>query len=279
MPSVRRHIITGDPILFAPERAERPNAFGDGGADTCPFCPGNEAMTPPEIDRAGDPWRVRVFPNKYPSVPGHEVIVESAEHGATFDAIPHARDVVEVYRRRYLAHRSAAHVALFTNHGRAAGATIDHLHSQLMPLSFVPPSVARETAAFADAADCPLCVAVSNHHDEGLVISEGNGFARIAPYASAFPYEQWIVPLRHQADVTSLGESEVSGLASALLDATRGARLLAPSHNVIHKNFAHPASHFYLIVVPRLTAIAGFELATGTFIDIMDPAAAARALR
>ncbi|HEU4522975.1 MAG TPA: DUF4931 domain-containing protein [Thermoanaerobaculia bacterium] len=278
MPSSRRHIITGDPILFAPERAERPNAFGNEEAAVCPFCPGNEAMTPPEIERAGEPWHIRVFPNKYPSVEGHEVIVESADHQAAFDEIAHGDAVIETYVRRYRAHAAAAYVALFTNHGRQAGASIDHPHSQLMPLRFIPPRVEREMAAFG--ADCPLCAAIEQHRREGLVIAERHGFVRIAPRASSHAYEQWIVPLRHVAEIASIDALETEGLAWTLAEATRGTRSVAAAHNVIYMNFPRaPRAHFYIAVVPRLTAIAGFELATGTFIDIMDPAAAVRALR
>ncbi|MGZ8866887.1 MAG: hypothetical protein ACXW2P_00985, partial [Thermoanaerobaculia bacterium] len=117
MPSFRRHIITGDPIVFAPERAERPNAFGDSEADVCPFCRGNESMTPPELERIGDPWRIRVFPNKYPAVDGHEVIVESPEHGVTFDGIVNAAEVMDTYVRRYRVHAAGSYVSIFSNEG------------------------------------------------------------------------------------------------------------------------------------------------------------------
>jgi galactose-1-phosphate uridylyltransferase len=40
-----------------------------------------------------------------------------------------------------------------------------------------------------------------------------------------------------------------------------------------------PAAHCYVDLVPRLSTIAGFELGTGTFVEIIDPAAAARRLR
>ena len=280
MPSVRRHIITGDEILFAPERAGRPNAFASEGVEVCPFCPGNEAMTPAEIERRGDPWRVRVFPNKYPSVAGHEVIAEAAEHGATFDSIPHADEVVETYVRRYNAHAAALHVSIFTNDGARAGASIAHLHSQVMPLSFVPPRASREAQAFASAAVCPLCTAIDEHASEGLLIEATNAFARIAPRGSAHVYEQWIVPARHSADMSGLRSDELPELATALQRAVASARRVAAAYNVLFMNFRHERkAHFYVAVVPRLTAIAGFELATGTFIDIIDPAAAARHLR
>jgi UDPglucose--hexose-1-phosphate uridylyltransferase len=270
--SIRRNAITGDAILYAPNRAGRPNAFGtDSAVESCPFCPGNESQTPPEIMRRGDPWRVRAFPNKYPAVPGHEVIVESPAHDAQFIG---GRETIEVYIERYSAHRDAAHVALFTNRGQRGGASIDHLHSQLMPLSFIPPRIEREQAGFARAKKCPLCTA------PGVVIDEDEWFIRVAPEGSQHAYLQWIIPRRHHPEVSTLSSAEIEGLAVFLERAGRATARIASSSNVLHMNFAgQPSAHFYIEVFPRLTSVAGFELATGTFIDIIDPAAAARALR
>lgn len=279
MPEIRRHIITGDPVLFAPERADRPNAFGGEAVNRCPFCPGHEDMTPPEIERTGDPWRVRVFPNKYPSTTAHEVIVESAAHDAAFDSIPHGMEVIDTYVRRYRAHEAAAAVSLFRNDGRAAGASIDHAHAQLMALPFIPPRIERETAAFKAAANCPLCLAIEDHRSGGLLISEHGSFARLAPRGSSFAWEQWIAPNRHQPDIAGLSDAERRDLTAALGAAIRSARTVSPAHNTLFVNFRDPAAHLYIAVIPRRTALAGFELGTGTFIDIIDPADAARALR
>ena len=280
MPSFRRHIITGDPIVYAPERADRPNAFGDAESEVCPFCPGHESLTPPEIERIGDPWRVRVFPNKYPAVEGHEVIVESPEHGATFDRIGHAADVIATYVRRYRAHSQATYVSVFSNEGRRAGASIDHLHSQVMPLPFIPPRAAREGAAFREASACPLCRAIDVHRHDGLVIDETPNAVRLTPSAPSHAYEQWIVPLRHHHEMSTSTPIEQDDVARLLQLAAASAQRVAPAHNVLFMNFPREsAGHFYISVVPRRAAMAGFELATGTFIDIIDPAAAVRALR
>ena len=278
MPSLRRNIITGDPILFAPERASRPNAWGEGDDVRCPFCAGNESLTPPEIARVGEPWRVRVFPNKYPSFDGHEVIVESPDHDARFDTIPHAADAVETYVTRYRERAGAAFTALFSNFGARAGASIHHLHSQLMPLPFVPPRISREAEAFASASECPLCVAPDRHEREGLLIASHGEFARIAPSGSSHAYEQWIVPARHQREISDLKEERIAALAAALRDSVAAARRVADAYNILFMNFAG-GGHFYVVVIPRTTPMAGFELATGTFIDIIDPAAAVQALR
>src|SRR5205814_7215259 len=121
---IRKTPITGDPVIFAPHRDERPNVYE--GAP-CPFCPGAESATPPEIARDGDPWRVRVFPNKFPATAQHEVIVETSRHGERFDELPaeHAQRAIEMTFDRYHALRTASsYVCLFKNHGRAAGASI-----------------------------------------------------------------------------------------------------------------------------------------------------------
>jgi UDPglucose--hexose-1-phosphate uridylyltransferase len=270
--AIRRHPVTGEPIVYAPERAGRPNAFGhwqDIGA--CPFCPGNESMTPPSIVEIGRPWRIRVFPNKYPAVEGHEVIVDSNRHDATFESLDNAAEVLQVYVDRMRTHADAAYVSLFKNEGEMSGASLPHIHSQIMPLPFVPPRVAREAAAFVRAPNCPLCAIREN------VIEENEAFLRFAPSGSSFAYEQWIVPTRHQPQMD--GE-HLQEMAAILRNTTRATRTIAESMNVLFMNFPPaPAAHFYIQVFPRLASIAGFELATGMFIDIIDPAAAARRLK
>lgn len=264
----RAHPITGDPIVFAPERASRPGAFGDADPSRCPFCAGHEADTPPSILEAGHPWRVRVFPNKYPSVDGAEVIVESPRHDATFDQLDYAAEIVRVYADRYRAHADAAHVALFKNHGPRAGASIPHIHSQVMPLPFVPPRIAREVQAFERATQCPLCAGV-----EGRVIRETSSFTCIAPAGSTMPYQQWLVPKRHVSEMSSFDDNELAELAALLQSGSNEMLSLADSYTWLLMNFARSsAAHVYVELFPRMTVIGGFELGTGTFVQIVDPA-------
>jgi UDPglucose--hexose-1-phosphate uridylyltransferase len=269
--TVHRNAITGEPVLFAPQRAERPGAFGAEDRPRCPFCPGHEADTPPTIAAIGEPWRVRVFANKYPAAEGAEVIVESPEHGATFDRIAHAEEAVRMYMSRYRAHAGAAYTAIFRNEGAGAGSSIPHLHSQVVPLPFVPPRIERESAAFARAAACPLC------EPAGPVIAETASLTWLAPAASALPYQQWIVPKAHVSDMTVLDPGELAGL---LQSAAAAMRTLADSWNWMFMNFPHErAAHCYIELFPRLTTIAGLELGTGAFVNIVDPEDAAGRLR
>lgn len=269
--TVRRNAITGEPVLFAPQRAERPGAFGGEEASRCPFCPGHEADTPPTIAAVGEPWRVRVFANKYPVAAGAEVIVESPEHGTTFDGIAHAEEAVRMSLARARVHAEAAYTAVFRNEGAGAGSSIAHLHSQVVPLPFLPPRIARERAAFAAARACPLCAL------DGAVIGETASLTWLAPAASTLPYLQWIVPKAHVSDITTLDAAE---LAVLLQSAAAAMRRLGDSWNWMFMNFAHEeAAHCYVELFPRLTTLAGLELGTGAFVNIVDPEEAARRLR
>jgi UDPglucose--hexose-1-phosphate uridylyltransferase len=301
MSRFRQNPITGDWIVLAPERSERPNAFLDDarepGPGQCPFCPGNEGMTPPEILRVGrDPWRLRLVPNKYPAVSTgsafeangalaagsghHEVLVESHEHGITIDRV-RTEDVaaaVAICRDRYakLTEADRGHVAIFKNHGRAAGASISHIHSQILSLPFVPQRIREETAGFARAPECPLC-----SPSAGDLIASGRHFRWIAPAFAASPYQQWIVPLEHAPNLGRLSDAAASELAELLQRSVRAMNGLSPelAFNWMFLNFHQPRCHWYVEIAPRLTTLAGFELGTASGIQIVDPARAARELR
>ena len=248
--------ITNDPVILAPSRAERPNVYE--GAP-CPFCPGAEDQTPPEIARDGQPWRIRVFPNRYPPTDHAEVIVESEFHDAEFDALPadQAHRAVEMYFERYRA-IGANYVSIFKNHGRLAGASIPHLHSQLVGTPFVPLRPSREGEAFARAARCPLC-----DPGEHPLIAETDHYRWIAPRGAKLAYQQWIVPKSHEHDLGRPHE-----LASLMQVSVRAMRTISDSFNWAFVSFPHERrGHWYVELFPRIAMIAGFELGTETFVN------------
>ncbi|HEX2835020.1 MAG TPA: hypothetical protein VHW00_18545 [Thermoanaerobaculia bacterium] len=258
--------LTGGPILFAPARAGRPHAFLDDASNgRCPFCPGHESDTPPELARLGEPWRVRVFPNKYPPSNGAEVIVESPLHDARFEQLEPLDEVLQMYVDRLRGHADAPYTALFRNDGVRAGSSIPHVHAQLVPLPFVPPRVRREIDASAQR--CVLC------NIDGEVIRENEAFAWLAPERPWMPYQQWIVPKRH---IASLIDADLAALAPMLRFASAATRKLG-DFNVVFMNF--PRGHFYIEILPRITNLAGLELGTGTFVEIVDAATAADRLK
>jgi len=257
---IRRNRITADPVLVAPERSRRPHVFGD---ERCPFCPGHEDDTPPEIAREGEPWRIRVFPNKYPASEQHEVIVEAREHDGRFEdlAPDHAQAVVDMWFARYREVPRGKSALIFRNDGANAGASIAHPHSQLIVTPFVPPRLQREGYAFACMSRCPLC----ELDDEPLVI-ESDHYRVIAPRGAAFPYEQWIVPREHAKSMIEPHE-----IASLLQSASRASRDVAPAFNWVFLNFRHePAAHWYVAVTPRIGGIAGYEIGAAGAMNIVD---------
>ena len=280
MTSVRYNPITGDPVLFAPERSGRPNAFANDTVEVCPFCPGNESMTPPEVgrvDRDGH-WIARAFPNKYPASAHHEVIVESPDHHATYDVIDDAAAIMSLYVNRYRdmrKHNDVAYASLFKNHGATAGASLDHLHSQLLASPDLPVRIARESAAFAAATACPLCNLRHPH-----MIRESELFTWSAPDASTMAYQQWIVPRRHISEPDAMTPGEMRELAALLQSSASAMGKIANAYNWSFVSFPMTRrGHFYVDIFVRMTSIAGYELGTQTFIEVVDPAKAAERLR
>jgi UDPglucose--hexose-1-phosphate uridylyltransferase len=269
---IERNPLTGEPVIVAPARRERPNVYR---GDDCPFCPGREQETPPAVVTDGDAWRIRVFPNKYPATERHEVIVESPRHDDGFDdlAPEHAARAVAVSLDRYRALRAdAAHVLLFKNHGELAGASIPHLHSQIIGTPFVPPRVARESEAFAGAERCPLC-----NLQESL-IEETPNYRWVAPRGAAFAYQQWIVPRGHAPEPDETCDS--GELAELLQASARAMRPLADAFNWVFMSFPRqPRAHWYVDVFPRTAMTAGFEIGSGLAINTTEAAAAAAFLR
>ena len=159
---LRTHPLTGETVLVVPGRASRPGATGRttrvGDAEHCPFCEGHESMTPPETAAFGRPagapadspgWIVRVVPNKYPAFPGHEVVVHGPRHVTSLGDLPPAvmETVMEAWRSRRAALLAggAGYVLASVNEGAAAGASLDHSHSQLVPFPDPPPRIVQET--------------------------------------------------------------------------------------------------------------------------------------
>lgn len=303
MPELRRDPITGRLVIVAPERAARPDTFRvtadplPRAVETCPFCPGHEAMTPPEVARTGHGsadtpgWRVRVVPNLYPVVGdgvagAHEVLVLSPEHDKPFAALTddEAVEVLLAARARAAVHLAAgrAHVQVFVNHGKAAGASIEHPHAQIVGLDFVPPEVGAEMQRFA-AAGCDL-VARELHEAQGspFELLAGPAVAWCPP-ASASPFEVVVAHPEAGRRFDEAGDQHVADVALATRDAI--ASLRAVLGEVPYNLTVNTAprvggtGHWYARVTPRLTVTAGFEQATGVFVNIVPPEAAAATLR
>ncbi len=295
MPELLVDELTGDQVILAPARALRPDTFRAQAqplpaADaTCPFCTGNEAETPPEVARIGSGapdtpgWRVRVVPNKFPVVGGavrgaHEVVILSPAHDADFGALRDdaATDVLVALRDRARTHldHDCRYAALFINHGKAAGASIEHPHAQLVALDAVPPRVQTRVDRFTAER-----LAADQEH----FVADGD--VRVwCPRASTTPFAIRLAPRNGGAHFDTITDSMASCVAIALRDTIRRlhAVLGGAAYNVVVEyapRHAPESFRWWIDVVPRVTVMAGFELGTGVWINIVDPADAAAALR
>jgi len=328
MSEFRRDAVSGHWVIVAPERASRPTDFPVerrkpvGGF--CPFCEGHEERTPPEIAafRAegsaadGPGWRVRALPNRFPALRSdvelvedgdglfrrmngfgrHEVIVESPRHVLSMSEMSPADvgEVFRMYRLRMLALREEPGLAygmIFKNVGAAAGATLEHSHSQLVAMPAVPRIVGGEIRGaerfFEAEGRCVFCALLEEEVRAGArMILEGEHFAALAPYAARFPFETWILPLRHCGRFEEMEPEALGDLAAVLWRIFTGLDIAldSPAYNyIIHTvpfaSRAERAYHWHIEVIPRVTRIAGFEWGTGFHINPVAPEKAAETLR
>jgi UDPglucose--hexose-1-phosphate uridylyltransferase len=319
MPELRRHYFLNEYCIIAAERKKRSSDFvlAKAKADDeirCPFCQGNEEMTPPSLAVYTDKgvlsdgihrirnWEVRVFPNRFAAMvqnpeppisewialPGrgqHEVIVDTPIHGmnpADF-TIDHMERLLLAYRDRYSHNRNlegVKYVSIFKNWGREAGASLSHSHSQLIALPITPPSIVREMDAFSAEQFCPFCNIARREMTSSRLIDQNNSWILFSPFYSEVPYETWILPKRHINNLEEMNDSEQRNLALMLKDILRRMRSLLndPPYNCMMYQLP-TGYHFHLRIQPAISKIAGFERGTGIHINSIPPEQAADELR
>ena len=261
MPELRQSRATKDWVIVATERAKRPGDFVNSKPQKqlpehdngCPFCAGNEHLTPPETlaFRSGlsEPntkgWRLRVISNKYSAlVPSgsrkrqaidgffrrmdgigiHEVILETPQHNLSL-ATMSANQVEEVflaYRQRYIELRKDARfsiVIIFRNHGPRAGTSIEHPHSQLIATPIVPSHIRHllEEAMryYDDHGTCVFCDTLETElRSKDRLVLETKNFIAFEPFASSVPFETAVISKSHSASFGSISERETREVAT-----------------------------------------------------------------
>jgi UDPglucose--hexose-1-phosphate uridylyltransferase len=328
MPELRKDPIIGRWVIIATERGKRPHDFVieeevvKGGF--CPFCPGNEHTTPPEIFAYRDPgtapntsgWSLRVVHNKFPAlilqgdlerqgegmfdkmagIGTHEVIIENPDHLTTLTTISldGFMGVLTAYRDRIktLAEDPRfKYVLIFKNMGRAAGASLEHSHSQLIGLPIVPELVMEELNGskfyFNWKERCVFCDMIRQELQQKVrVVLENRDFVAICPFAPRSPFEVWILPKMHYSSYIHLPEESFRLLAeifSETLQRLEKSLGKAPYNFILHiapiREAELPYYHWHFEIMPKLTLMAGFEWGSGFFINPTPPETAAQYLR
>jgi len=296
MSQLRHDPLSGHDVIVATGRATRPTTFAAAGptdasgAEGCPFCPGHESETPPEVARTGpgapnEPgWRVRAFPNLYPIVEHHDVVVLSADHRRTFADLDDAEavEVLTVLRDRVRAHLDAGCVygVAILNHLRAAGASIAHPHAQVFALERVPAAVDASRVRVLTADDDLVALDAAA---AALMVARAGEVTAWCPGASTSPYLMRLAHDRAGAGFDAADDDVIAATAVALRDSLARVRATlgdAPYNVVVHTAPRDCGPfHWYVEIVPRLSVIGGFEYATGILVNTVAPEAAARALR
>lgn len=286
-PLGRRH------VLLAPDRARR----GAPGfepyrpdPEPCDFCGGQEGRTPPETFaiRAGGSgpdtpgWTVRVVPNLYPAATVHEVVVHTPHHDIRFEQQTEAEraDVLRAYRKRMgTAGSASAAVVAAWNRGRAAGASRTHPHGQLFGLDVVPPTLERESEAFADDP-CVLC-AIADRDD--LVVADIGGF-RVVAHPVPYVADELLVVPPHAARIDELTDEQIDPASESIASAMR--RTMAYFGETLPFNFLIHSSprgrerfHWHGHLMPRVAVWGGLEMGAELPIVAADPYETARKMR
>ncbi len=319
-------------VIIATERAKRPMDFVNTCVKEtktqgmCPFCPGNEGKTPKEVlvysrdgninDPAG--WWLRVVPNKFPAlsregdiervgegmydkmngIGDHEVVIETPNHHLFMAdySIKQIEEIIWAYRDRILdltKDKRFQFIMIFKNHGKEAGASLDHPHSQIISLPIIPKRVNEKLEGahkyFKFKGRCVYCDMIKQEQgSQKRIIDENEDFLAYAPYASRFPFETWIIPKQHSSCFQEIQKHEVNNFARMMKHTLHRIKETLddpPFNYMLHNSPCHdhedhgPYFHWHLEITPKLTHVAGFEWGTGFYINPMPPENAAKHLR
>lgn len=285
---------------------------------TCPFCPGNEDMTPPEILRepsGSDLWKVRVVPNLYGALSGdgqvartgpplfrempgagsHEVVIESDRHSDRLDEMSQAdvARVMHVWRTRYRELIRRPHiraVVIFKNFGALAGTSLAHPHSQVVGTPVFLPRLLRRldvaTRYYDENGVCVYDDVIAAEKDaKSRIVDECGRFIAFEPFAAGSPFETWIAPSFHQGSFEDLADEDVDDLACILTHTLSAIRRACGDPDLNLVMYSAPINghevvfHWHIKILPKLSTPAGFEIGSAMSINTVPPEDAALALR
>jgi len=277
---VRKDVI-GRKVVITAERGARPHDHAPSERpakivlpEKCFFCPGNEHLTPPEIGRIekDGKWEIRCFPNKFPAFSAeskkaygrHEIIVETSGHQQALSELSEENlfDYLSMVKRRMAAAADdpkLAYTIVFKNEGKEGGASLEHSHSQVVSMDFVPDYVkklAKKAGKISKMKKKPM----------KNVFAQNAHFYALCPKAPRYHFETWIAPKEDANSLLALSDEQLRALASILksvLTAFDAATGFGP-YNIIFHSAPHAGGQFpfHLEVVSRLSTWAGFELGT-----------------
>lgn len=309
---LRKDYILNRYTYISTKRAKRPHQYKETAEtehpEGCPFCAGQEAMTPPEIGRIAGPdggWQIRWFKNKFPvlslekegelttdndfftsgpAVGTQEIIVETPDKRQMVEfSKQKLRQILKVYQKRIVtlsAKHKINYVLVFKNKGKKGGASIIHSHTQVMATAKIPTKIEAELSAFSSYKTCPYCEVLKKEKQGPRLAFENKHFVAFCPFAPRYNYEIWILPKQHKKTLGELSDEQYLALADLLkkvlakLDALQAPYCFYVQYAPKGRDF-----HFQIEVLPRLNVHAGFELSGGDLVVTVSPEQAATFFR
>jgi len=261
MGEFRKDPLTGSWVVAGVTKGET------GETGVCPFCPGNERLTPHSIREIRDwqgQWLARSFPainpvfeieasdakraegfyDKMGTLGAHEIIVEDRSHTktfSTFDFFDVSR-IVEMYAERIVdlkRDKRLKYVQVFKNHGEITGSRIFHPHSHVLATPIVPQQLSLELANsrnhYVQKERCLMCDIVSQETRQNRrVVVATERFLVICPFASRLSFEIWIIPRRHSPSFeSSMDERIKEDFVGVFLDAMKRIERLRSSYSIV----------------------------------------------
>lgn len=322
---LRQDLVTGDWVVIATGRAKRPEDFSKNvrqipkdNIDECLFCDPEKTKQEKDvlIYRQDDgEWTLRVFPNKYPAFSSdcdpkslsegpyfamngfgyHEVLVtrDHKRHMAFLSEMEIA-EVFDAYQDRYLAlmkEKNINYISIFHNHGKEAGASIAHPHSQLMAIPVVSPYVKLELDGSESyyKSNTNFVYEVMEEHEireQKRIIFQNDRFIAFCPFSSRVAFEVWVMPKYQQPYFERINNEDKLKLAEVFKKAMVGIceALNDPAYNFyIHTapcdGKDYPFYRWHIEILPHTASWAGFELETGIEISTIQPEIAAEYIR
>lgn len=319
---LRQDIVTGDWVVIATARAKVPVDFvsdrraedNPDVADPFQDLSGQEEPVLLYTKDDGD-WSLAVIPNKFPAfTPGrtprdlsegpyfamsgvgyHEIIItKDPTRSIALLELWQVAEVMDAYHERYLAlmtKKSVNYIQIMHNHGREAGASISHPHSQLMAVPVISPYLELELRGAElyhknNRENVYDIIAEYESEEKVRVVFENDHFIIFCPFASRTAFEVWVLPKSSNPYFERITDDEKLALAEAMRTAL----------SVIHKGLGDPAYNFYLHtapcdgkdyphyrwhfeILPKTSTWGGFELSTGIEVSTIEPERAAEHLR
>ncbi|MEM2955907.1 MAG: DUF4921 family protein [Nitrososphaerales archaeon] len=257
-------------------------------------------------------WCVRVLPDKFPIValdaattygdeplyrePAygyHYIIVASPKHDEFFsrmslDQWVNVLSVVQDRVRWLYSQKNVSYVSIFANHGKDAGALVEHPHLQIITLPRLPPVIEQEASkvqkSMSELGICPMCNVLHIESGGPRQILATDHFIAFSPWAPSYAFEYWIFPKKHQTSILRITQKEIKDLALTLRSTLGGLSnvLNDPSYSMIFHISSEKKTtrqlHWHIEIYPQHKRLNGFEIGTKTYINQLSPEQAAELL-